>query len=232
MFSTKKDLYKYLLVMGISTMVVFSLYSINTSADKINHGIPKEYYQNKQLGYVFHWLRDRSIKSTYFLLFGNFRGATVSYSLTKPKLNFKYRDNIYANYALPKEKNDKVKYELNGFLMKKIKSNQYQIKLAVKNNHLLPQKSGKTYIFTKVRVSPAKQYANKYSEPIFVNYYANLLSDNVNKQYQKALSGGKQVTDPKTDPVLQQRIKAASQVYAQRSANSLADLFNTGFYKK
>lgn len=107
MFSTKKDLYKYLLVMGISTMVVFSLYSINTSADKINHGIPKEYYQNKQLGYVFHWLRDRSIKSTYFLLFGNFRGTTVSYSLTKPKLNFKYRDNIYANYALPKEKNDK-----------------------------------------------------------------------------------------------------------------------------
>ncbi|APR08741.1 hypothetical protein FAM21731_02622 (plasmid) [Lentilactobacillus parabuchneri] len=30
MFITKKDLYKYLLVMGISTMVVFSLYSINT----------------------------------------------------------------------------------------------------------------------------------------------------------------------------------------------------------
>lgn len=218
--------------MGISTMVVFSLYSINTSADKINHGIPKEYYQNKQLGYVFHWLRDRSIKSTYFLLLGNFKQTTVSYGLTNPKSNFKYRDNIYANYALPKEKNDKVKYELNGFLMKKIKSNQYQIKLAVKNNHLLPQKNGKIYIFTKVRASPAKQYANKYSEPIFVNYYANLLGDNVNKQYQKAISEGKQVTNPKADLVLQQRIKTASQVYAQRSANNLADLFNTGSYKE
>lgn len=30
MFSIKKDLYKYLLVMGISTMVVFSLYSTET----------------------------------------------------------------------------------------------------------------------------------------------------------------------------------------------------------
>ena len=67
--------------MVISIIVVFSLYPFNTNADKINHEIPKGYYQNKQLGYVFHWLRDRSIKSTYFLLLGSFKQATVSYGL-------------------------------------------------------------------------------------------------------------------------------------------------------
>ena len=64
MFSVKNFLYKYLFAVVISIIVVFSLYPFNTNADKINHEIPKGYYQNKQLGYVFHWLRDRSITSS------------------------------------------------------------------------------------------------------------------------------------------------------------------------
>lgn len=95
----------------------------------------------------------------------------------------------------------------------------------------MPQRSGKSYTFTKTKISPAKQYANKYSKPVFMNYYTNLLNNNINKQYQKDISEGEQTINPKNDPILQERIKVASILYAQQDIISLVNLFNTGNYK-
>lgn len=107
MFRKLRILNKHLLISLVSVTIFFCIFPLYSKAERTNYKIPTEYYQNKKLGYVLHWIKPKGTKSTCLLLFGDFKRAIVSYGLTNSKLNFECRSNIYANYDLPEEKKGK-----------------------------------------------------------------------------------------------------------------------------